>query len=351
MALSNAQLAVDHGRVIKDDMPLAHRRAVLVHEGHRLAGHALRQLPGVGNRGGTADKLGPAPVKSAQALQPAQHVGQVGAEHAAVGVDFVDDDILQVFKQLDPLGMPRENGRMEHIGVGDDNMARLPDGTAGCDRGVAVVGIGLNRHVHGLNERVQLVRLVRRKRFGGKQIQRAAVRVFQNGVQDGQVIAERLARGRRRDHDHMLSPQGRIHRLTLMGVERLHAARPQHGGDARVNPGRKRRQPRRLRRYGFPMRHVPHERRVGTQAVQELFKVHRVPPWRAESVNHIIDAFRGKRKPAPPRFDARPARRPLRAFRGARRFCAAFGALTARAGRRILPLGNGVNHHERKLHP
>ena len=46
-----------------------------------------------------------AAVELAQPHQPAQHVGQVGAEHAAVGVDFVDDDVFQVFKQLDPLGM------------------------------------------------------------------------------------------------------------------------------------------------------------------------------------------------------------------------------------------------------
>ena len=104
-ALADAQLAVDHRRVVEHKVPLAHGRAVVVDEGHVPAGEGFRQLLRVGDGGRAEDVLRMAAVELAQPHQPAQHVGQVGAEHAAVGVDFVDDDVFQVFKQLDPLGV------------------------------------------------------------------------------------------------------------------------------------------------------------------------------------------------------------------------------------------------------
>ena len=40
-----------------------------------------------------------AAIKRAQAHQAAEHVGQMASEHAAVGVQFVDDDVLDVYKR------------------------------------------------------------------------------------------------------------------------------------------------------------------------------------------------------------------------------------------------------------
>ena len=60
-----------------------------------------------------------AAVKRAQPHQAAQDIGQMTSEDAAVGVQFVDDDVLQVFKELDPLGVVRQDVGVEHVGIGD----------------------------------------------------------------------------------------------------------------------------------------------------------------------------------------------------------------------------------------
>ena len=104
-APADAQLAVDHRRVVEHKMPLAHGRAVVIDEGHVPAGEGFRQFLRVGDGGGAEDELRMTAVELAQTHQAAQHIGQVGAEHAAVGVDFVDDNIFQVFKQFDPFGV------------------------------------------------------------------------------------------------------------------------------------------------------------------------------------------------------------------------------------------------------
>ena len=85
-------------------------------------------------------------------------------------------------------------------------------------RRVAVVGEHADlRHrelpVDGLAHRLQLGELILRERLGRKQIQRAARRVLQDRVQDRRVVAERLARRRRRDHDDVAAGERVLDRL------------------------------------------------------------------------------------------------------------------------------------------
>ena len=67
-----------------------------------------------------------------------------------------------------------------------------------------------------LHERVELRQLILRERFRGKQIQRARRRVLQNGVEDRQVVAQRLARRRGRHRDDVPARQRVADRLGLM---------------------------------------------------------------------------------------------------------------------------------------
>ena len=94
------------------------------------------QLPGVGDGGAAQDELGLGPVKGAQAHQAAQHVGQIAAEDAPVAMDFVDDDVAQVLKQLHPLGVVGQDAGVEHVRVGDHHVPGLADGLAGGALGV-----------------------------------------------------------------------------------------------------------------------------------------------------------------------------------------------------------------------
>ena len=85
-------------------------------------------------------KVGIRTVVPADPAQPAQDVRQVAAEHAAIGVQLVDDDVAQVFEQLRPAWMVRQHPRMEHVRVGEHDMRAAADGPAGVLRRIAVVG-------------------------------------------------------------------------------------------------------------------------------------------------------------------------------------------------------------------
>ena len=150
-AAADAQLAIDHGRVIEHEMPLAHGRAVFGDGGDLAPGQLGGQLHGVGDGGAAQDEARVTAVKCAQPHQAAKYVGQVASKYAAVGMQLVDDDVFEIFKQLDPPGMVGEDVGVQHVRVGDHDMARLPDGLARGGLGVAVVGIGLDVHAQRLD--------------------------------------------------------------------------------------------------------------------------------------------------------------------------------------------------------
>ena len=66
----------------------------------------------------------------------------MAAEDAAVGVQLVDDDVFEVFEELHPLGVVGQDGGVEHVRVGEHDVAGRADGAARIGRGVAVVGEG-----------------------------------------------------------------------------------------------------------------------------------------------------------------------------------------------------------------
>ena len=68
-----------------------------------------------------------------------------------------------------------------------------------------------------LDRGVQLGELVLRERLGREEVERAGVRVLQDAVEDRQVVAERLARGGRRDDDDV-APRARPARRPRAGA-------------------------------------------------------------------------------------------------------------------------------------
>ena len=66
-------------------------------------------------------------------------MGDVGAEHASIGMAFVDDDIAQVAQHPRPSNMVAEHRNMQHIGVGKHPTGVVADGAPGVLWGVAVV--------------------------------------------------------------------------------------------------------------------------------------------------------------------------------------------------------------------
>ena len=192
----------------------------------------LRELARVPDRRRAADDDRMAAVVGADPKQPAQDVGDVPTEHAAVRVQLVDDDVAQLLEQQEPLGVVGEDRRVEHVRVGRDDLARGPDGRPDRRRRVAVVGRLPRRAAPAARGQLaELGDLVLAERLGREEEERAGGRVLGDGLQDRQRVAQRLARRGRRDHDHVLPGPGGLDRLGLVDVRPL---------DAAAGPGRRR---------------------------------------------------------------------------------------------------------------
>ena len=185
-------------------------------------------------------------VVRADALQPAQDIGQVRPEHAAIGVQLVDDDVAKVLEQRRPLRVVGQDPRVEHVGIGQHQVGPGPDRAAGVLRRVAVVGE--HAHLgHRLRQRLQLCELVLGQRLGREQVEDAGLRTLDERLQRRQVVAERLARRRRRDHHDVAAGLDQLPHAGLVAEQLLDAARAQCLGDARIERGGERRQHGRAR--------------------------------------------------------------------------------------------------------
>ena len=140
----------------------------------------------------------------------------MGPEHAAIHVRLVDYDERQVGQHVGPRVVVGQDPDVEHVGVGDDEVASLADRGPLRPRSVAVV----DRGTDGLRqaERVQRTGLVLSQRLGRVQVESAGGAIGAQDVERGQLEAQRLpGRGARGDDRRPF--ERRLERLRLMGVE------------------------------------------------------------------------------------------------------------------------------------
>ena len=195
------------GRIDEQDVPLAGRGAVAVEHLDRPSDERLGELAGVPDRRRAADDDRVAAVVGADPEQPPQHVGDVPAEHAPIGVELVDDDVAELLEEQEPLGVMGQDRGIEHVRVGRDDLPRAPDRRPDRCRRVAVVGRRRDLQPGGARKLRELRDLVLAERLRREEEQGARRRVLRDGLQDRQRVAQRLARCRRRDDDHV--PAGR----------------------------------------------------------------------------------------------------------------------------------------------
>jgi hypothetical protein len=152
------------------------RRAAGRHQLERPLGQPLRELARIGDRGGRTDDLRIGAIVPCDPSQASEDVAQVAAEDAAIRVQLVDHDIAEVFEQLRPARMVRQDPRMEHVGVAEHDMRARANRPARIRLRVAVVSVYANRvgTVCGelADELVQVRHLILRQRFGRKQVER-----------------------------------------------------------------------------------------------------------------------------------------------------------------------------------
>jgi len=274
-ALADAQLPIDHRRIVEHEVPHAHRRAVIIHQADLAPRQRFRQFLRVRNRRAAQDELRMTAVEIAQAQQPPQHVRQIRPKHAAIGMNFINHDIPQVFKQLDPLRVVRQNPAVQHIRVRHDDMPRLPNRLSRRAGRIAVIGIRLDINAHRLNQLIQFADLISRQRFRRKEVQCPCIIVLQNGRQHRQVIAHRFAGGRRRDNHNIPPCQHLSDCVRLMAIQLMHPAFFQHRKQPRIKRIRERLIHRRTRRKDIPTDNILHKHRVTAEGFRQLVNIHR----------------------------------------------------------------------------
>ena len=186
----------------------------------------------IGDRGAGCDELGLAAVQRADAAQPPQHAGHLRAEDPAIGVRLVDHHEAQVAEKAAPQRVVGQDADVQHVGVGEDDLAVLAQPAAAGLGRVAVVRADRDRQRRcpaagpALDRAAELLerpQLVLRQRLGGIQIKRPRGRPLQNRLKHRQVVAQRLAAGRAGDHDHVPAGKRGVDRLGLVGEKAVDA--------------------------------------------------------------------------------------------------------------------------------
>ena len=210
---AGAELLVGDRRVPHRDRALGDRRAVVVDDREVVeAGEALGELARVADRGARHQEARLGAVGAGDSSEAPQDVADVRAEHAAVDVRLVDHHDREVGEEVRPRGVVGEDPEVQHVRVGEDDVAVAADRGALLSRGVAVV----DREPGVLDvERVERARLVLRERLGRVEVERAGAAVAAQHVEGGELEAQRLAGGGAGGHDRRAGPAG-VDRLGLV---------------------------------------------------------------------------------------------------------------------------------------
>ncbi len=124
VAAADAQKTVHHRRIVEDEKFFARGRAVFLDHLEFGFRQPRRQFARIRDRRRGADELRVRAVETRDAPQPPQHVGQVAAENAAIGVQFVQHHVAQILEQALPARVVRQDARVQHVGIGEHDVAR-----------------------------------------------------------------------------------------------------------------------------------------------------------------------------------------------------------------------------------
>ena len=148
-------VGVQQGRLPERERERRAGRAVIGHRGRGQAGELPGAADRVGDRGRGEDEDGlPAAVEGGvvgrDAAEPAQDLGDVRAEDAAVAVALVDDHDPQAAEEAAPAVVVRQQPAVDHVRVGQQVVGVGLRPGALRDRGVAVVAGGADAgHARG----------------------------------------------------------------------------------------------------------------------------------------------------------------------------------------------------------
>src|SRR2546430_12747032 len=99
----------------------------------------------------------------------------MAAEDAAVGVQFIQDNVAKVFEEARPARVMRQNSRVQHVRIGEDDVAFFANGTARVRGSITVVSENAEAIFQALVEVVKFGKLILSKGLCREEIQRARV--------------------------------------------------------------------------------------------------------------------------------------------------------------------------------
>ncbi len=145
IAFPQAERGVGDGGIVDDEVTFAARGAVVINEFNVLFDEGFGKFFGISNRGGCKDELRLCAVEIRHPFESADDVGDMRAEDPAIGVGFVNDDEFQVREEVAPVGVMRQDSRVEHVGIGQDDAGVFTNGRAVGLRSVAIVDAAIGR--------------------------------------------------------------------------------------------------------------------------------------------------------------------------------------------------------------
>ena len=116
-------------------------------------------------------------------------------------MQLVDHDVAQVLEHLGPARVMWQDAAVQHVGVGEHHIRPAANGFARVLGRVTVVGERPNFSAQLVRGGLKAVELILGQSLGREQIHGPRFRLAKQQIQNRQVVAQRLATGRRRHDD------------------------------------------------------------------------------------------------------------------------------------------------------
>ncbi len=174
-------------------------RTAGIHHFDFLANQLFSEFTGVVHRGGKENKTGLRAVEGAEPFEPCDDLVHMGTEDAAIGVNLVQDHEGEIGEQIFPLFGIGHDAGVEHVGVCKEYF-RNPgsDLFSPIGRGVAIVDPGVDLAVlNALEKGRQVLELILLQGLERKDIEGLGRLVFQDGVEDREIVNQTFSAGRR----------------------------------------------------------------------------------------------------------------------------------------------------------
>jgi hypothetical protein len=106
----------------------------------------------------------------------------MAAKNSPIIVEFINHHVFEIFEKFYPFSMMGQNSRMEHIWIGDDNVALTANCFSGILGSVSIIGKNFDFFFQKIDDFIQFGPLILRKSLGREKINSPGRRIAENVV-------------------------------------------------------------------------------------------------------------------------------------------------------------------------